>query len=137
HMNGQDAVMPMVSVTLPIFRKRINAAKKEAEFMTRNVEEQKEAQKNELQNLLETTVYELNRAKKLIALYERQLEGSDQANSLLISSFSNATGNFEDVLEMNQDILLLQTQKIEAIKEGFIADARLDYLFSKTEQDQP
>lgn len=45
HMNGQDAVMPMVSVTLPIFRKRINAAKKEAEFMTRNVEEQKEAQK--------------------------------------------------------------------------------------------
>jgi len=137
HMNGQDAVMPMVSVTLPIFRKRINAAKKEAEFMTRNVEEQKEAQKNELQNLLETTVYELNRAKKLIALYERQLESSDQANSLLISSFSNATGNFEDVLEMNQDILLLQTQKIEAIKEGFIADARLDYLFSKTEQDEP
>lgn len=137
HMNGQDAVMPMVSVTLPIFRKRINAAKKEAEFMTRNVEEQKEAQKNELQNLLETSVYELNRAKKLIALYERQLESSDQANSLLISSFSNATGNFEDVLEMNQDILLLQTQKIEAIKEGFIADARLDYLFSKTEQDEP
>lgn len=90
-----------------------------------------------MQNLLETSVYELNRAKKLIALYERQLESSDQANSLLISSFSNATGNFEDVLEMNQDILLLQTQKIEAIKEGFIADARLDYLFSKTEQDEP
>ncbi len=132
-MNGQDAIMPMVSVTLPIFRKKINAARKEAELMSQSLEEQKEAQKNELQNTLEMTVFELNRSVKLITLYERQIRSSGQANSLLISSFSNATGNFEEVLEMNQDILMLQTQKIEAIKEGFIAEARLNYLFSKTE----
>ncbi len=132
-MNGQDAIMPMVSVTLPIFRKKITAAIKEAEFMAQSVEEQKEAQKNELRNTLEMTVFALNRTRKLLTLYERQLESSGQANSLLISSFSNATGDFEEVLQMNQDILMLQTQKIEAITQGFISEARLNYLFSKTE----
>src|SRR5690606_16358166 len=32
-MNGQDAYMPMLSVSLPIFRKKYKAARKEAEFL--------------------------------------------------------------------------------------------------------
>jgi hypothetical protein len=50
---------------------------------------------------------------------------------LLISGFSNSIIDFEEVLQMNQDILMLQTQKVEAIKDGFTAKAKLDYLISK------
>jgi len=77
---------------------------------------------------LEMTLYELRKSEKLVELYNKQLQSSTQANKLYISAFSNATGNFEEVLRMNQDILLLQTQKIEALKDGFIAKAKLDYL---------
>lgn len=130
-MNGQDAIMPMLTVTLPIFRKKYRAAKKEAEFMASSMEQQQEAQKNELQSAYEMTLYDLKKAEQLIALYEKQLVSSGQANKLLISGFSNSIIDFEEVLQMNQDILMLQTQKVEAIKNGFTADAKLDYLISK------
>lgn len=133
-MNGQDAIMPMFTVTLPIFRKKYNAAKKEAAFMVSSMEQEQEAQKNELQIAYEMTIYNLKKAAQLIALYEKQLISSGQANKLLVSGFSNATIDFEEVLQMNQDILMLQTQKVEAIKNGFTAEAKLEYLISKTEE---
>jgi len=130
-MNGQDAIMPMLTVTLPIFRKKYRAAKKEAEFMASSMEQQQEAQKNELQSAYEMALYNLKKAEQLIALYEKQLVSSGQASKLLISGFSNSIIDFEEVLQMNQDILMLQTQKVEAIKDGFTAKAKLDYLISK------
>jgi outer membrane protein TolC len=133
-LNGQDAIMPMFTVTLPIFRKKYKAAKKEAAFMVSSMEQEQEAQKNELQSAYEMADYNLKKAAQLIALYEKQLISSEQANKLLISGFSNATIDFEEVLQMNQDILMLQTQKVEAIKNGFTAEAKLEYLISKTEE---
>jgi outer membrane protein TolC len=127
-MNGQDAIMPMLTVTLPIFRKKYRAAKKEAEFMAISVEQEQEAQINELQSVYEMTLYDLKKAEQLIALYKKQLVSSGQASKLLISGFSNSIIDFEDVLQMNQNILMLQTQEIEAIKDGFTAKAKLDYL---------
>lgn len=131
-MNGQDAIMPMFTVTLPIFRKKYKAAKKEATFMVSSMEQEQEAQKNELQIAYEMAVYNVKKAAQLIDLYEKQLISSGQANKLLVSGFSNATIDFEEVLQMNQDILMLQTQKVEAIKNGFTAEAKLEYLISKT-----
>jgi outer membrane protein TolC len=131
-MNGQDAIMPMLTVTLPIFRKKYRAAKKEAEFMASSMEQEQEAQKNELQSAYELTLYDLKKAEQLMALYEKQLVSSGQASKLLISGFSNSIIDFEEVLQMNQDILMLQTQEVEAIKSGFTAKAKLDYLISKS-----
>lgn len=133
-MNGQDAIMPMLTVTLPIFRKKYKAAKKEAEFMASSMEQQQEAQINELQSTYEMTLYDLKKAEQLITLYEKQLVSSGQASKLLISGFSNSIIDFEEVLQMNQDILMLQTQEVEAIKSGFTAKAKLDYLISKSEK---
>lgn len=131
--NGQDAIMPMVSISLPIFRKKYKAAKEQAEFLYSSSENEQEAVRNELKSMLAMTVYEYHKAEKLIQLYNKQLQSSLQANKLYISAFSNATGDFEEVLRMNQDILMLKTQKIEAIKNGFIAGARLDYLLAGEE----
>lgn len=130
-MNGQDAIMPMLTVTLPIFKKKYKAARKEAELMARNAELQQEVQVNILQYAYENTVYELQKAEKLITLYTRQITSSDQANKLLISGFSSSITDFEEVLQMNQDILLYRTQAIEALKNGLIAEARLEYLLSE------
>jgi len=128
--NGQDAIMPMVSISLPIFRKKYKASREQAEFLVSSSVNEREAMRNELQSMLAMTIYEYHKSEKLILLYNKQLLSSGQANKLYISAFSNATGDFEEVLRMNQDILMLKTQKIEAIKNGFIASSRIDYLFS-------
>lgn len=132
-MNGQDAIMPMFSVSLPIFRKKYKAAEKEAELMQTAAIQNREARENELLGVYEQTRYELNKAVKLLSLYDRQITSSNQANKLLVSGFGNNTEDFEEVLRMNQDILMLNTQKLAALRNGFIAQAKLDYLATKTE----
>lgn len=134
HMNGQNMIMPMVSVSLPIFRKKYKAARKEAERMETAALQTREALKNDLQSDYERTIYELKKAEKLLQLYERQIKSSGQANKLLVSAFANDTGDFEEILSLNQDILMLNTQKITALKEGFTAQARMEYLSFKTEK---
>jgi len=130
-MNGQDAIMPMLTVTLPIFRKKYRAAKKETEWMQKQVEAQKQAQKNNLQSRYEMTLYELHQAEKWMELYEKQLERVDQATKLYVSGFANNRANFEEILTMNQQKILIQTQLLEALKNGFIAQAQLEYLLFK------
>lgn len=132
-MNGQDAIMPMFSVSLPIFRKKYKAAEKEAELMQTAAIKNREARENELLGVYEQTRYELNKAVKLLSLYDRQITSSNQANKLLVSGFGNNTEDFEEVLRMNQDILMLNTQKLAALRNGFIAQAKLEYLATKTE----
>ena len=132
-MNGQDAIMPMFSVSLPIFRKKYRSAEKEAELMQTAAVQNREARENELLEVYEQTRYELSKAHKFLALYDRQIKSSGQANKLLVSGFGNNTEDFEEVLRMNQDILMLNTQKISALKNGFIAQAKLEYLSTKTE----
>ena len=135
-MNGQDAYMPMVSLSLPIFRKKYKAAREEAEFLEEVSVHQQQLQKNELFSSLEKAKYELGTAQKLLDLYERQIRSSEQARELLLSAFSNSTGNFQEVLDMNQGILLLKMQQLEALKKGFTAQARMEYLFSKTSENE-
>ena len=132
-MNGEDAIMPMLSVSLPIFRKKYRAMRKEAEFMATAMEQEGQRQQNELRSQYELSLFELKKAETLIDLYNRQIESSEQARSLLISAYSTATGNFDEVLRMNQDIIMLKTQRLNAIRSGVTAQARMDYLSSKTE----
>ena len=136
-MNGQDAYMPMLSVSLPIFRKKYRAARKEAEFLEEAARHQQSFQINELTASYEMTKYQWSTALKLLDLYARQIRSSEQANELLISAFSNSRGSFEEVLDMNQTILLLKMQQLEAQAKAYSAQARMEYLISNTTGNEP
>lgn len=130
-MNGQDAIMPMLTVTLPIFRKKYKAAQKEVELMIKGTEFEKEALQNKLRTTYSITLFNVQKAKKLNQLYLKQIEATQQAIKLLLASYSNSGSNFEEVLMMNQDLLMLKTAAITANKNQFTAQAQLEYLLSK------
>ena len=132
-MNGQDAIMPMLTVTLPIFRKKYNAMQKEVDFMLESTKFDKQAVKNNLQSKYSLSNYNVSKAKTLKALYIKQKESTKQAISLLIAAYSNSGTEFEEILRMNQDLLMLQTATISANKNQFIAQSTIDYLISKEE----
>ena len=132
-MNGQDAIMPMLTVTLPIFRKKYNAMQKEVDFMLEATKFDKQAVKNNLQSKYSLSNYNVSKAKTLKALYIKQKESTKQAISLLIAAYSNSGTEFEEILRMNQDLLMLQTATISANKNQFIAQSTIDYLISKEE----
>lgn len=129
-MNGKDAVMPMFSMSLPIFRNKHNANKNQADLMAQSIELEKKQQANEFQSEFQLKQYELHQAQQLLELYQRQIESSERARTLLVSSFSANTGDFEEILRINQDILMFKLQGLEALKSGFTAQANIEYLLT-------
>ena len=129
-MNGKDAIMPMLSVSLPIFRKKYKASRNEVELMAQSIELEQQQQKNQFRSQFHQQQYEFNKANQLLELYGRQIKSSERARSLLVSSFSNNTGDFEEILRMNQDILMYQIQQLDALKSGFIAQSSMSYLLT-------
>jgi outer membrane protein TolC len=134
-MNGQDAIMPMVTLTLPIFRKKYKAAQKEAGLMVQATTYEKQAVENNLQASYSMANYNLLKAKRLKDLYKNQLESTNQAIKLLLAAYSNSGTDFEEILSMNQDLLMLETATVTANKNEFTAQSQIDYLLSKEEKD--
>lgn len=131
--NGKNVLMPMVSISLPIFRKKYTAAIKEAEFAQQAIASSKEEYENELTNSYETAWFELNRASQLMELYKVQMAKTEMAIDLMLVAYSNSGGDFEEVLRMQQQQLKYQIAEAIALKDYYTALAKLDYLTAKPE----
>ncbi len=132
-MNGQDAIMPMLSVTLPIFRKKYKAAEKEAEYMITATEEKKVAVTNSLITSYSSAQYDVSKSTDLLNLFETQVKSTKQAIALLIAAYSNSGSDFIEILRMNQDVLMYEKATAAEVKNQFTAQAKLDYLLSKND----
>tara|TARA_B100001109_G_scaffold242186_1_gene226927 strand:- start:4870 stop:6102 length:1233 start_codon:yes stop_codon:yes gene_type:complete len=126
--NGQDAFMPMVSMRIPIFRKKYKAAIKEAELGQESIQYQKEAVKNRLISNYEQVAFQLRKAEDLIQLYDSQIKKSNQLIQLLYSSYSNSVEDFEEVLRMQQQLLKYEMAKVTALKNHKMSLAEIEYL---------
>ena len=129
--NGQDILMPMVSMSIPIFRKKYNAAIKETQLSQESYQLQREDYTNRLIANYESTAFELDRERQLIELYDQQIEESQQALNLLYTAYSNSGKEFEEVLRMQQQLLKYEKMKATAITNYHTALAKLNYITAK------
>jgi len=129
--NGQDAYMPMLTVSLPIFRSAYRAKQKEAQFMQESFSLKKQDLTNRLISNYEMTVFDLQQQRDLIRLYDDQILESKQSLNLLFTAYGNSGKDFEEVLRMQQQLLQYQKMKASALAEIHIALAEMDYITSK------
>ncbi|WP_339794277.1 TolC family protein [uncultured Imperialibacter sp.] len=129
--NGKDAIMPMVSVSLPVFRKKYRAAVKEAQLMQESYAFQKQATVNALATDYEVTRFELAQQRELIGLYEGQSTQTDRMLELLFTAYSNSEADFEEVLATEQQLLQYRKMKVEAAAAYQVALAKLYYVTAK------
>ncbi|WP_340152619.1 TolC family protein [uncultured Marivirga sp.] len=130
--NGQDILMPMVSVSIPIFRSKYKAAVKEAQLMQESYSLQKKDFANTLTSNYEMAWFEIQQQQELIELYDQQIQESNQALNLLFTAYSNSGNEFEEVLRMQQQLLKYEKMKATAETQYQIALAKLNYLTAKT-----
>jgi len=129
--NGQDVLMPMVTMSLPIFRGKYKAAQKEAQLMQESYALQKEDAVNRLTSTYEMIWFEIQKQLDQIILYEEQIITSQQSLNLLFTAYGNSGKDFEEVLRMQQQILKYQKMKATALSDYNIAIAELDYITAK------
>ncbi len=130
--NGKDVLMPMVSASIPIFRKKYKSAQKEAQLMQESYAFQKIELANQLTSSYEMAWFGIQKQQELIKLYDAQIMESEQSLNLLFSAYGNSGKEFEEVLRMQQQLLKYEKMKATALAAFQIALAELDYLTAKT-----
>jgi outer membrane protein TolC len=129
--NGRNAIMPMVSVSIPIFRSKYKASVKEAQLMQESYMLQKDDYVNTLTSSYEMAWFEIQQQLQLLTLYDQQVQESNQALNLLFTAYGNSGKEFEEVLRMQQQLLKYEKMKATAEIQYQIALAKLNYLTAK------
>ena len=129
--SGKDVIMPMVTLSLPIFRKKYTAATSEAKLMEESYSFQKAAVGNKLNGSYYKLVFELEKEKDLLQLYSNQVGTLSKSLNLLFSYYSNASKDFEEVLRMQQELLKYKKLKLASTSAFYVKLAELDYLTAK------
>ncbi|WP_020529703.1 TolC family protein [Flexithrix dorotheae] len=132
--NGKNILMPMISVSIPIFQQKNKSARVEEQLMQESYTLQKKEVSNVLIANYELSTYELNQQQEFILLYQKQTRETKQVLNLLFSAYSNTGKEFEEVLRMQQQLLKYEQMKISAITKYKTGVAKIDYLTSKTLQ---
>ena len=127
-MGGEDMFMPMITMSLPIYRKKTTARIKEAELLQESVRFKKENTLNQLEIGWAKAIRDLEDANRKVALYESQLDLAKQNLSLLLTAYSTNGQDFEEVLRAQQLILDYEFSKISAITRQYTSLAMLDML---------
>lgn len=126
--SGKDAFMPMVSMTLPIYRKKYKSAVREAQLNQAALALEYQSYKNSLRSEYEMAKYNLETAVQNLSLYNRQIKNTEMAIKILMVSYSNSGEDFEEVLRMQQELLEYQKAHVIALKDYHIALARIKYV---------
>ena len=130
--NGKNVLMPMVSISIPIFRAKYKASVKEAQLMQESYTLQKQEVANTLISDYESSWFQVQQQLQLLSLYEQQIQTTQQSLNLLFTSYANSGKEFEEVLRMQQQLLKYQKMKATALVQYQIAVERINYLTSKT-----
>lgn len=116
-MNGQDMIMPMVSVSLPIYRRKYNAAIKEATLLRKASENKYNAAINSLQADYIGAIEEYNNGKMKLKFNKNQSGITQISFDLLINNFSASKADMTEILRVQQQLLDYKVKSIEALVE--------------------
>lgn len=134
--NGKNALMPMVTMSLPIYRKKYKAAIREAELQEERYVLEKEATSNMLVSSYQDVSYEQIRQQELMELCAEQIDFLKQSRDLLYSTYSSSGSEFEEVLRTQQQLLVYQKKQLQAQMAWLKAEAAMNYLISKNDFDE-
>jgi outer membrane protein TolC len=116
-MSGMDMVMPMVSITLPLYRNKYKAQQRESRFMQQSALEKYNNTLNILQSDLFKQQQQLDNAERTIALYQKQEQLARTAYQLVVQEFVSAKSDLTNVIQLQRQLLDYQLRQAEAIAE--------------------
>jgi len=114
-MNGKDMVMPMVSVSLPLFRKKYNAQQNESRLWRKSSEENFKNTFNTLKSEFYSLKSQLDDAQRAIELYEKQTTLAQTTYNLIVKEFVTGKSDLTNVIQVQRQLLDYQLRKAEAL----------------------
>jgi len=122
-MNGQDMIMPMVTLTLPIYRKKYKAMQAETGFLKAASEQSSQATFNALQTDYYEAMQLYKDAQRRMNLYESQKQLTKKSMDISMRTFSSSTSGLTDILLIRQQLLDYELKQVEAVTDFNKAEA--------------
>jgi outer membrane protein TolC len=129
-MNGKDMIMPMATVTLPIYRNKYNAMKSEAELLKTATRQNYQAIYNSLQSDYYEAVQLFKDGERRMILYDKQSNLAEKTLDIMLKGFSTSGTPLTDILRIRQQTLDYELKKIEAVADYNTAIAWLQRLMA-------
>jgi outer membrane protein TolC len=129
-MNGKDMIMPMVTVTLPVYRKKYTAMQTEADLLKRAASQNYQAEANSLQAEYYQAVQLYQDAQRRVKLYENQYKLASKSLDLMLKRYSVSSAGLADVLRIRQQTLDYELKQEEAVADLNTAVAWLKRLMA-------
>ncbi|HJV77838.1 MAG TPA: TolC family protein [Paludibacter sp.] len=131
-MNGQDMIMPMLTVTLPIYRKKYKAMQAETRFLKTASEQNYQATVNSLQTGYFEALQQYNDAGRRMKLYDSQSQLAKKSLDISIKTFSSSASGLSDILRIRQQLLDYELKQVDALVEFNKAEALIKRLVPNT-----
>ncbi|MEA5044840.1 MAG: TolC family protein [Petrimonas sp.] len=114
-MNGMDMLMPMVSITIPVFRNKYKAQLKESEYRRQASREKYEDTYNMLEAELVRIKHLLDDASRQISLSEKQTGLALTTYNLVVQEFVTGKSDLSNVIQVQRQLLDYRLKRAEAV----------------------
>ena len=114
NMNGKDMVMPMVSVTIPIYRKKITSAIHSAQLMERSAAYNYQSQLDALQSTYLSIEQRADDIKRKLKLYESEVSLLNRTLELMQKEYATGATSLTDILQTTRESIDYDLLKAEA-----------------------
>lgn len=130
--NGKDAMMARAMISIPLNRSKYNAKEKQARLQEDAVRHRENAVADKLYTELQNELARYRESDRTMNLYaEKLIPRTRQAVSIEKSRYSSDGVRFEELLDLQQQLLNQQIQYEEALAKKLTARAYVDYLTGK------
>jgi outer membrane protein TolC len=131
-MGGKNMTMPMVTLSLPIYRKKIDSKIKEASLLQQAVEFEKKETENRLAMQWAAAFRGWEESNRNLNLYQEQVALIDQQLQLLESGLATGKSSLLDVIQLQQQELEYKRKVLYATYQGHQSLQQLEALIQNS-----
>jgi len=129
--NGQDAIMPMIKMNIPLWGKKNKSLQKKAALTIQKLEAKKTDVINKLEIEYTNSISKYKIAINKTLSFDKLIGKSEIALKIMNTKYANSENGYDELLNMEQKILIYQLKNISAQVEAIKSLSYIEYLESK------
>ncbi|MCO6476782.1 MAG: TolC family protein [Phaeodactylibacter sp.] len=126
--NGRDILSPRMTVQVPLYRKKYDAREREEELRIAALDNRQEDRGLRFAAAIEQAYADYRDALLQLELYEEQVGLINSSAEILQASYSNDGASFDELLQLQNDLVNYDKMRLKAIVKTHLAKAEVEKL---------
>lgn len=112
--NGRDMIMPMLSVKIPIYRKKYDAVRQREKALQASIHLKKRDKELEIQENIALAEVNIETEMENLRIYNEQIEILERTVNMLYAEYSSEGSKFIELLQMQNQLIDFALKKLDA-----------------------